>query len=85
MTLNNDIAKVRHNERLQSVIVEDINIWNDAFLETRNTKGADRLLVGAHHPSHDFFEALYEEGGSTEVPPPFRSALSRNVCGQFCL
>ncbi|KAK2178116.1 hypothetical protein NP493_558g01017 [Ridgeia piscesae] len=35
--------------------------------KTRNTRGADRLFVGKNHPSHDFFEALYEEGGSTEA------------------
>ena len=37
------------------------------FVEMRNTRGADRLFVGKHHPSHDFLEALYEEGGSSEV------------------
>ncbi|KAI0223306.1 5'-3' exoribonuclease 2 [Lamellibrachia satsuma] len=53
-------------KRLRKAL-EDVYPDLTAGEKMRNTRGADRLFVGKHHSSHDFLEALYEEGGNSEA------------------
>nr|KAI8740342.1 5'-3' exoribonuclease 2 [Biomphalaria glabrata] len=46
----------------------------------RNTKGNDRLFIGASHPAFDFLEGLYE-GAFTKDPVPLDSKLTKGMAG----
>ncbi|XP_012934776.1 5'-3' exoribonuclease 2 [Aplysia californica] len=53
----------------------------------RNTRGSDRLFIGASHPSYDFLEGLYEGGGTTDqvpIDPKLTKGMAGNVwCDEY--